>query len=116
MTPGNECDCGSKNFKFEPTGEYFDGLICPSCGQLLYSYQNMTSDKYPLQHPLQPKDFASHKDLNDKCFYCGEALWEPCINNINTDIMNVGVKRNLSGIKCHILPIRQKRQKKPVGF
>lgn len=108
MTPGNECDCGSKNFKFEPTGEYFDGLICPSCGQLLYSYQNMTSDKYP----LQPKDFASHKDLNDKCFYCGEALWEPCINNINTDIMNVGVKKKSFWYKVSHFANQTKKTKK----
>lgn len=79
-----ECDCGSKDFTVEKTGVRRTGLVCPSCGELLFPYQDKESE-----FALQPKDFSEMRDKNSFCYYCGSSLWEPCVSTIDTDINSV---------------------------
>lgn len=72
------CNCGCTDTQLEYAGFYDIGLTCPECGNLLYG------NKVTADNVLQPVDFAEHNSRNDKCFYCGTSLWEPCVNNLGS--------------------------------
>ena len=76
------CECGSKEWRFEPAGFSKVGCICPSCGQLVLPYKNKQKWISDYTEVLMPMDFSEQTDKNSKCYYCGESLWEPCTANI----------------------------------
>ena len=82
--------CGSQDHELVPTRHMRCGLVCPNCNHLAYSEkfvyeEDMMSDLYAKTTlPLQWYDMVTEKDSNQRCYYCGEELWQPYIKNLNT--------------------------------
>ena len=74
-----ECECGSRRWKSVPTRKRLEGMICPHCNTLLVPYRRMTIDDEAVT--LDAEDFAEKRADNERCIYCGESLWQPCIKN-----------------------------------
>ncbi|WP_113675868.1 hypothetical protein [Vallitalea guaymasensis] len=82
---GKKCDNCQGELKESDRG-YAYGLICPSCGELLFPYTRSIDyehddfeDKFT---PLGATDFAGHKKGNSRCSNCGESLWQPYVKNL----------------------------------
>lgn len=82
---GLECkSCGGTDFTFTDTSHTSTGLCCPQCSNLLISYRKVTKLWNEVE-ALKPEDFATHTKENDRCFYCGERLWQPHVGNLVID-------------------------------
>lgn len=74
------CDCGDrKKIKSYLGGESVTGLMCPECGEIL-----VTSDNVPLTAEM----FANKTSLNNNCIYCSCQLWQPNVSNLNGRLRN----------------------------
>ena len=76
--------CGSKEYMLQKHGRIMHGLCCPYCNQLLFRPgekvdEAVTGEKQI--HPMDAADFANKNSANARCYYCGEALWEPYVEN-----------------------------------
>lgn len=83
---GKACvECGNK--LVENNRGYETGLICPSCGEVLFPSRgniNYESDDFEDKYmPMQPHDFSSHKSSNSTCTNCGDSLWQPFTKNLS---------------------------------
>ena len=81
-----ECACGGRKHKlisFEPKWRG-KGLVCPECGELIMPnvHHPITRSEDNPTYPLTPGDFRAHIGKNDRCYYCGCRLWQPCVANI----------------------------------
>lgn len=84
-SPGRSCPrCGHRSYRLVATPYKEEGMVCPSCNQLLFSYQSHFFTMQDERTPLRPMDFSVHNKKNDKCFYCGEELWKPFVSNIGS--------------------------------
>lgn len=81
------CECGGNWLKKPMTISPIrkTGLICPSCDNLIWPYQNKYEPEEEDFYPLMPEDFANQTQRNCKCYVCGESLWEPRVFNIGSD-------------------------------
>ena len=81
------CECGGnwlrKPMTLNPIRK--TGLICPSCDNLIWPYQNKYDPDDEDFCPLMPEDFANQTQRNSKCYVCGESLWEPKVYNIGPE-------------------------------
>lgn len=78
------CECGG-NWLKKPISQFprkERGLICPSCDNLIWPYQNEQKWSDEEHLPLWPEDFKNQVEMNSKCYVCGEPLWEPMVSNI----------------------------------
>ena len=87
-------ECGGKRFQPYPLmwlGKR-NGLICPSCGELLLSIKNPEKafstdgddeDGNSPEYVLTPKDFESPTAMNQSCYHCGAPLWGVNVKNID---------------------------------
>lgn len=79
---GALCSCGSSSWSILPTESDVIGLLCPNCNNVLVPCSGRTSDEEGEPVVLGPQDFASKKNINSNCRYCGEPLWQPHVRNI----------------------------------
>lgn len=82
--------CGGQEHELVPTRHMRHGLVCPNCNHLAYPEnfiyeEDMMSDMSArTTSPLQWYDMVTEKDSNQRCYYCGEELWQPYVKNVNT--------------------------------
>lgn len=85
--PGVECpDCRTK-LVLKKTRFKGEGMVCPHCNNLAMPYKPLSLnvlDEEDVPMPLDFADFANHKTLNDRCYYCDAELWEPHVANLGT--------------------------------
>lgn len=98
-TPENTCDCGCKQMSLVRTDILADAMECPFCKNLLVpSKNNYFLDE---QKSLDYADFANATTINNKCYYCGEALWAPHVPNIGENKRNVWQRATHYTNKAH---------------
>lgn len=86
-----ECpSCHSRELKKGSVCYTGRGLVCPECGELLFSKHDENGDVVV----LDVWDFATPTVRNSKCTFCGTSLWQPFVRNIQTGIFinQVGTK------------------------
>lgn len=83
------CKCGCNTWVANKHERVLEGMVCPSCGELLWPYVGNPQVLNEEKIPLMPEDFAEQRESNSYCYYCGNSLWEPCVGNIDTDVLNV---------------------------
>ena len=86
----SKCDiCGNTEYELVATRHKRHGLVCPNCNRLAFSERfrydedNMRDQTCLASMPLQWYDMVTEKDSNQRCYYCGEELWQPYIKNLN---------------------------------
>lgn len=78
------CECGG-NWLKKPLSAFpvvKTGLICPHCDNLVWPYQSEQKWSEEDWNPLMPEDFDKMRQINSKCYVCGDNLWEPRVSNI----------------------------------
>lgn len=80
MTPATQCACGSKKYGLQRTDVIASGMTCPHCKAMLIPYKRQTYDDSLTT--LDYMDFTNQSSRNERCFYCGETLWQPHVANL----------------------------------
>lgn len=78
--PNKPCSCGCTEWKNKGMEYYETGLVCPECGELLYSLTRKMrfGEEDPKRTPtLMPRDFANETEANKECRWCHAKLWMP---------------------------------------
>ncbi len=76
--------CGSKEYRLEKYDRIMYGLCCPYCNELLFHPGDRVDEAVAGEkelYPMQASDFANKDSANARCYYCGEELWEPYVDN-----------------------------------
>lgn len=113
------CDCGQimtgrdnfcqrcnkpVKFRFVNSGIDNSGACCPSCQRILIPYKNGAKyDEWAedMTQPLVMSDFDKHRESNDKCFYCGESLWQPRVANVGSSKVSPWMRVTHYANKAH---------------
>lgn len=76
--------CGSREYKLEKYGKVMHGICCPYCNELLFRPGDRVDEAASGEkdlYPMDATDFANKNSTNARCYYCGEELWEPYVEN-----------------------------------
>ena len=91
------CECGSKNITRRKSVYKMKGLLCPKCGELIYSSKPHFESAYYFDdekdsRPLQYSDFRSPTNKNAVCGHCDEALWQLSVKNLKSENEYAGMQ------------------------
>lgn len=89
----DECvGCKGRNIVPVKTKYKSRGLICPHCNRLLVpenakiELESLQGMDYRIGLPMKWTHMTEEHSYNQRCIYCGEALWQPYVKNINTEL------------------------------
>lgn len=114
--PKRACGCGCTEWEDTEIEFYGTGLVCPECGELLYSLTR--SVKFRKRNGqdtsvLQPLDFANMTEANKECRWCHAKLWVPACEPVQ-NIFGNRKKSNPKWVRISHYANRAKRNMKTV--
>lgn len=88
VTPGKKCPkCGNIGYHGGNVIGRVSGLICPECGEVLMANKTMqiesAEESYTTLPALMPSDYAVQTIQNQRCYHCGQLMWQPFVANID---------------------------------
>lgn len=77
-------ECGGNAYVLDKGSAVQEGMLCPSCGEVLLPNGRYVENDEGMTSALSPFDFANPTGKNVRCHCCGAELWKPHVKNINT--------------------------------
>lgn len=114
--PKRPCSCGCTEWVDTNIEYYETGLVCPECGELLYSLtrkMKFGEEDSRRSLPLMPRDFANETEANKECRWCHAKLWMPACEPMRS-IFGVRKKQKQKWVRITHYANKAKRNTKTV--
>lgn len=87
-SPGRKCpNCGNIGYHSGNLIGNVSGLTCPDCGEVLLKNKTLRigteEDSNIEDDALMPSDFTVQTIQNQRCYHCGQSLWQPFVANVD---------------------------------